>query len=83
MSITKRIDGDVEIVEITGGDLEAFKSNLTTAIHGETAAGCCVKCKDAFSSENVFTSAGWRETGLSGFCERCWDAMFAEEDDDE
>lgn len=39
----------------------------------------CVRCSDAFTNANVYTAAGWRETKLSGLCERCWDEVFAEE----
>lgn len=82
MSITKRVEDGCEITEYTGADLEALKANLTKAIHGETPAGCCVNCKQPFSVANVFTSAGWRETRLSGMCEKCWDETFAAEDDE-
>lgn len=83
MSITKTTDGDVEIVTLTGPDLAEFKANLTKTLHGETAPGCCVSCKDQFGPANVFTAAGWRETQLSGMCERCWDETFADEDDEQ
>ena len=38
----------------------------------------CVFCGEEFSDENVFTEAGWRETKISGSCEKCFDKMFGE-----
>jgi len=43
----------------------------------------CVACKDRFSDANCFTQAGWQETQISGLCERCFDQICAEEDDEE
>jgi hypothetical protein len=42
---------------------------------------CCVKCKEEFSAKNVFTPLGWKETQLSGFCEACFDRLFADDDE--
>lgn len=81
MSITKRVDGDVEITTITGADLEAFKKQCKDAL-GPTLPGHCVVCKEPFSDENVFTPAGWGETKISQTCEKCWDDMWKEEDED-
>jgi hypothetical protein len=81
VAITRTTDGDVELVTISGPDLKRVQDLLTADLYGETKPGACVKCKDAFSSENVYTEAGRRETALSGLCERCWDAMFAEDDE--
>jgi hypothetical protein len=36
----------------------------------------CVSCNAGFSANNVFTRLGWRETQLSGFCEKCFDELF-------
>lgn len=41
----------------------------------------CCSCKQAFTSANVHTSAGWAETRISGMCEDCFDAMFDEEEE--
>lgn len=41
----------------------------------------CVQCTEAFTARNVFTEAGWRETQISGMCEKCWDTLFAEPDE--
>lgn len=38
----------------------------------------CVQCGEAFSNDNVFSQAGWKETKLSGLCERCFDDAFRE-----
>ena len=36
---------------------------------------CCIFCKEPFSDKNVFTPLGWRETQISGICEKCFDNM--------
>lgn len=38
----------------------------------------CLRCKDAFTGANVFTSLGWKETQISGFCESCFDTVTKE-----
>ena len=50
----------------------------------EKKHGICCSCNQAFSSHNVFTKLGWRETQISGMCEKCWDDLFkdADEEDD-
>ena len=40
----------------------------------------CIGCKQPFSSENIFTDAGWREAAISQTCEICFDKMFEEEE---
>lgn len=40
----------------------------------------CLRCHEAFSEDNVRTPNGWRETQISGYCEDCWDEIFAEEE---
>jgi len=47
------------------------------------ADGKCFICGEKFSPENVFTEAGWREISISGSCERCFDNLFLEEEEDE
>ena len=44
-------------------------------------AGVCVSCGRPFTDKNVFTTAGWRETRISQTCEKCFDALFEDEDD--
>lgn len=42
----------------------------------------CIQCKEPFSKENVFTQEGARETQISGMCEKCFDKLFADVDDE-
>jgi len=39
----------------------------------------CSACRKLFSNANTHTALGWKETQISGFCEDCFDALFAEE----
>ncbi len=41
----------------------------------------CVKCSKPFTAQNVFTRAGWRETQITGYCEKCFDNIFAGDED--
>lgn len=42
----------------------------------------CIECKEPFKfGVNVFTNDGAKEVGISGMCERCFDALFAERED--
>lgn len=43
----------------------------------------CVKCKCPFTSKNVHTIEGWRETQISGMCEDCFDALTIEYEEGE
>ena len=36
----------------------------------------CIHCSKVFGTATVFTSAGWRETQISGWCEWCFDETF-------
>lgn len=56
--------------------LSKFKLDLEKSLFGETPQGRCVRCKDPFTSANVFTPQGERETHISKLCERCWNEMF-------
>jgi hypothetical protein len=62
-------------------NLSDFKESLRQELFGKTPEGHCVKCKEKFSNENVFSSLGWKETQISGICEKCWDAMFSENEE--
>lgn len=44
----------------------------------------CIECRQLFTSKNVFTREGAKETQLSGMCECCFDELFedSEECDD-
>lgn len=45
--------------------------------------GLCIECQQPFKfGVNVFTKEGLAETRITGMCEKCFDALF-EEDDDE
>ena len=48
--------------------------------YGGLKFGQCICCKQSFTNANVFTSDGWKETQISGFCEACFDDI-AEEDE--
>jgi hypothetical protein len=41
----------------------------------------CISCSAPFSETNVRTSAGWRETQISGMCEVCYDELFQDAQD--
>jgi hypothetical protein len=41
----------------------------------------CSDCGAGFSALNVHSAAGWKETQISGMCEDCFDALFAEPED--
>lgn len=41
----------------------------------------CIICQKPFSGHNVKTRQGWRETQISGYCETCFDDLFAKFDD--
>lgn len=41
--------------------------------HNEVAHSSCIQCGEAISSENVFTKNGWKEVGITGLCEVCFD----------
>jgi hypothetical protein len=44
----------------------------------------CIDCGQPFKlGVNVFTADGAKETGISGTCERCFDALFDDEDEDD
>lgn len=59
--------------------LMQFRAGLAEAIFGKTPQNCCVACKQPFSTKNVFTPAGWNETGISRMCEACFDKAVTEE----
>ena len=39
----------------------------------------CLACEKPFGPTNVQTPAGWRETQIGGFCETCFDALWADQ----
>lgn len=40
----------------------------------------CIECKKPFTQKNVHSLEGWAETQISGMCEDCFDALFADEE---
>lgn len=43
----------------------------------------CIQCKCEFCTDNTKTRMGWRETQISGLCEKCFDESFADDEDDD
>lgn len=41
----------------------------------------CLLCGDPFSKDNVFTTDGMKEIAISGYCERCFDSLFEEDEE--
>jgi len=61
--------------------LKQFQQALQEEIYGTTPGDCCVQCKHPFEmGKNVHTPSGMKETKISGLCENCWDALFAEDE---
>lgn len=42
----------------------------------------CIHCGEPFSNKNVFTREGLAEIAISGVCEKCFDSLFDEGDDE-
>lgn len=55
---------------------EEFKGILDT---GNFILSYCMSCHQEFSSLNVFSPTGWRETQISGLCEKCFDEAMLDE----
>jgi len=49
--------------------------NITDLINRH-AGKQCVCCGEIISHQNVATESGWREVGISGMCEVCFDNIF-------
>ncbi|HEX7115657.1 MAG TPA: hypothetical protein VF193_11050 [Steroidobacter sp.] len=64
-----------------GDFVRAYRGPSSAIIVAPASAPKCRSCRQPFSDANVHTSAGWAETRISGMCEDCFDAMFAEEDE--
>lgn len=43
----------------------------------------CLLCKQVFSNKNVYSAAGWKETQISGLCEKCFDGWLRPLNEDE
>lgn len=68
------------MANVIDGLLDAITSSPAFAMTRSEAheKGCCVKCGQPFSPENVRDAAEQRETQLSGICGLCWDKLFEE-----
>jgi hypothetical protein len=44
-------------------------------------AGVCVQCREP-ALPKCYSDAGRREYGISGMCEKCFDELFKEEEDE-
>lgn len=42
--------------------------------------GRCLRCEE-FAQPRCYSPAGWKEFGISGVCEVCFDEMFADPED--
>lgn len=71
-----------------GKALEDIKDKLGEAVKAETglspaeakAQGLCFECKEP-ALPKCYSAAGRGEYQISGMCEKCFDEMFADEDD--
>ena len=63
---------------IFGESMDEFLDQLQEELYGPTPRGCCIKCKEPFTSKNVHTAAGWLEIDMSKLCENCFDEVFSD-----
>lgn len=67
------------LFESSGSSVELASEITGIQVPEEVKQGgrfkCCVFCKEPFSDKNVFTQLGWRETQISGMCEKCFDSI--------
>jgi hypothetical protein len=61
-----------------GESLAKFRQEAAAA----RALGRCVICGQE-AAPKIYSEAGRREYEISGSCERCFDEMFAEDEEDE
>lgn len=81
MSVTKTVDKDGnETIVYDGVDLTVFRERVAEEAFGSAKQvdGHCRRCKQPFTPDIVFTASGWRETAISGVCEKCFDEMYDE-----
>lgn len=71
-----------EVTIFEGVNLQALKDELAEKAFGggPVEAGHCRRCRSQFTTKNVFTLAGWKETEISGICEKCWNELWAEDE---
>lgn len=63
--------------------IEKFLEKSFPEFADDKKQGICIECKQPFSDKNTFTVDGWAETKISRMCEKCFDELFAEEDDED
>lgn len=85
-----RVQGEPEHIKarcpegVTFGDfVRTYRGANNTITIRPISTPSCGKCGQPFTSANVHTAAGWAETELSGPCEDCFDALFADTEDEE
>lgn len=71
-------------IEGQAPELKRLSDELNREEFGQTIqeandAGTCISCKLP-ALERCYSAAGKREFFISGLCEKCFDAMFEEED---
>ena len=64
-------------------ELTKLVEELSKELHGMTQAealakGICLECKEP-ALPKCYSDAGRKEYRISGFCEKCFDGMFADE----
>ena len=63
---------------IKGGWLpESFEEFEQLRSRGRAKEARCFMCGEDFGPGNTRSSWGWRETQISGTCERCFDELMA------
>jgi hypothetical protein len=66
---------------VSGAKLpESLEEHVTLLQDNEARFPACIRCGHVFSSDNVHTKAGWRETQQTGFCEDCFDEVTGGDD---
>lgn len=65
---------------IKGHLLPESAADFTELIRtGQAHKTACRMCGSEFGSGNCYSPQGWRETQISGTCEKCFDALFPPE----
>lgn len=59
--------------------LALFPTSEHAELKRRIDSALCIDCGQPFTDANVHTDEGWRETKISGMCEDCFDALFAED----
>lgn len=66
---------------IRGGQLPENAGDFQQLRTEQLRYKACYLCEGPFSSLNVRSAAGWRETQISGTCENCYDELFKDAKD--